>query len=823
MFFSIICRLTMRYTIPIRRASLLVHTSFMLLAFFIYSPHMASAGTAEMALNFFKLVQSDGMRDLQTAGTELHKTPPLDPNWPTLMYLFGEAQLKNKNMTGACRSFRELASWAVNSQQSGGPYKDGWGGSGLAAIALWRWLQILDARWGTAEEIDQALKIAFKLQRTRLFSGMVRGGLCPALPLIEEDIARLLAHIAWRDNRPNEAITLFLDFVSIDSTGEFDEIDNLIVEKMFRDGVATPERLNLFRSRRQIYSIKTKQRKQFAVDQLKMLWEDKDAPFDVRAEAGYEWSAYCRKSVSKKKKVVAVLNSVFDLARGRGLVSQKALYLRAMVQNSVKPKDPNAFFADMNQLLDRFPRSRLADEALYQLATENMFASPPNMDQALSYFQKLREFGYANDKLDSAFFLAAIGLIDRGTVTDLNEADQLLANYVDHYPDGVFRQHCIFWRGRIAERNKETEKARRFYQQVVDEAPYDYYGLRASMHLESGADAISMVLPRADSQTLFNLHEAYRNSVPDVELMGTTQYHERLRAVERNGLYAQLLAIFDSIGKQFHNRLDNIPLRELGKHNLIPAVSLLLAFRQDAMAARDSVLSADNHLRLSGFFSKKMGDWPTAISMVLIRGDAPHQRITKLQNDKRFLATVYPGIDDLHALKQPLTDAAWEIDGSVALSKSLMYAVIRNESCFYPGAISLVGALGLFQIMPSTFEGMKECWELRGPDEKPTATSYLFNPARSIQFWSCWLKKEFKPYTRDSIALMLVKHHAGTGNLNEWMNDWKGRTFEHDLEMQIDTYRFPATQHFVRHVLTDVTIASSMFEGHMIASPEEKP
>jgi hypothetical protein len=71
------------------------------------------------------------------------------------------------------------------------------------------------------------------------------------------------------------------------------------------------------------------------------------------------------------------------------------------------------------------------------------------------------------------------------------------------------------------------------------------------------------------------------------------------------------------------------------------------------------------------------------------------------------------------------------------------------------------------------------------------------------------VRKEFDPRTRDGIALMLVNHHAGAGRLGAWMKAWKGRAIERDLELQIDTYRFPATSVFVRYVLSDVTIADA--------------
>ena len=196
-----------------------------------------------------------------------------------------------------------------------------------------------------------------------------------------------------------------------------------------------------------------------------------------------------------------------------------------------------------------------------------------------------------------------------------------------------------------------------------------------------------------------------------------------------------------------------------------------------------------------------------------------------MQSDPRYLATAYPGIDVLGTLKEPLAAAAWPIEGSTALSESLMYSIIRHESGYYPGAISAVGAIGLFQIMPLTFEGMESCWKVRSGDEKPTAASYLFDPGRNTQFWSCWVRKEFAPKTRDDIALTLIKHQAGAGNLREWMKSWKGRAIEGDLELQLDTLRFPATQVFVRNVLTDIAIADAggFFEAGAGAGQGEKP
>jgi len=745
------------------------------------------------------LQSGDSAPNIKPILAETRNAPRTDPNWPVLTYLIGEAYLKRNDIGQARATFRDLAVWAA-SDQSALPQKERWGGSGLAAVGLWRWLKILDEHGGTPEEVDQALKVAVELQETRLFGGMVRSGLLPALPLIEEDVARRLAHVAWKAGR-QEAMGLFLDFLSIDSTGEFDAIDKQIENKMIEEGLATPERLDLFRYQRQLGLVTIESRKERAAEKLGQLWENQNAPAEVRARAGYEWSNFYRRSKSRKNDVIARLTSAFELEKGSGTTAEKALYLRGVVQNSVGLKNPDAFFTDMHQLLDLFPDSQLADDALYQMATEHLYGKQPDPDRAFSDFDKLRKFEGENDWLDSAYFLAAIGHVERGKDSDLKAADGLLADYVDRFPDGVFRQRCLFWRGRISEQNNDLHAAQSFFRQVVEETPYYYYGLRAGMHLDYGPNAVSMALPREDSKTWSRLREAYQDSSTETELVGHTPYHERLRTAGRNGLYKELLLIVDSIGKRFHNRLDNIPLQQLDDENLIPAVALQLSLRQDALAARDSVLTTDNQLRLAGFLGRKCGDWPSAIAMTNVRGRTSRRHITELQNDPRFLATVYPDVDALGTLKEAIA--------SRKLSESLMYGVIRQESAYYPGAISSVGALGLFQIMPDTFKGRPECWQPGTAGRKPTPASYLFDPVRNTMFWSCWVRKEFDPETRDGIVLMLAKHHAGTGTLRSWMETWKERDIERDLELQIDTYRFPATSLFVRQVITDVAIAEA--------------
>ncbi len=717
-----------------------------------------------------------------------------DPSWPTFTFLVGEINRQRGHTERARAAFSGLASWAASSHPTGGPYGDTWGGSGLAAIGLWRWLQILDEHGPAAsDEVDRALDVAAKLRDTRLYWGMTQSGVLPGLPLVAEDVAARLAHVAWKNQRQDRARSLYLDFLAIDSRGERDDIDRQIQAQLLELGLATRERLDLFQARRQLALVKTKAQKDEAARTLKKLWDDRQAPNDVRAEAGYEWANYERRQ--ENPELVRVLSDVITLA-GSGPVAAKALYRRGMIQGGEK------MIADMLELQRRFPKSPLADEARFQLATDYLFRS--DLDKALPYYEELRGPKDPNDRQDSAYYLPALGLVGRDRDGDLDAADRLLADYLVRYPTGAFRLQSLFWRGRIAERKSHPEQARPFFQQVMDEAPYDYFGLRARLHLDEGVKAISQDVPAVASSTRAALNKAYRDSRVDTNLAGRSPYHVRLRAAASTGLYARLLAT-ELLGK----RLDDIPLEELDKSGLTPAVALLLALRQDALAAKDSDLTADNCLRLAGLLGHQLQDWPTVGEVTSVPAAAPLERLTKLQADRRYLATVYPDPADLPMLKlkASLAAAAWPMRGSTDLSQSLMYAMIRRESSFDPGAISRVGALGLLQMMPETFANLDKKSKLLETSGVRSDVEYLLDPQRNIATWADWWRTELG---KDDLAVAVMKHNAGSTNVSKWTTTyWTQMGSKDDLEYRVETVRFPETRVFLRRVLQDTAIVDA--------------
>ncbi|MDY4588453.1 MAG: lytic transglycosylase domain-containing protein [Oscillospiraceae bacterium] len=124
------------------------------------------------------------------------------------------------------------------------------------------------------------------------------------------------------------------------------------------------------------------------------------------------------------------------------------------------------------------------------------------------------------------------------------------------------------------------------------------------------------------------------------------------------------------------------------------------------------------------------------------------------------------------------------------LDKYLVYAVIKTESGFDPGAVSNVGARGLMQIMEDTFDWVK--FKLGDED-----TRYLemYDPDTNIRY-GCWLLgylyKEF-----GNVEAAMAAYHAGRGQVNEWLSDER---YSSD-GVHLDEIPISDTAHYVQKIV----------------------
>ncbi|MEI6179790.1 MAG: lytic transglycosylase domain-containing protein, partial [Chloroflexales bacterium] len=96
------------------------------------------------------------------------------------------------------------------------------------------------------------------------------------------------------------------------------------------------------------------------------------------------------------------------------------------------------------------------------------------------------------------------------------------------------------------------------------------------------------------------------------------------------------------------------------------------------------------------------------------------------------------------------------------LDPRLLYALLRQESLFNPGATSWVGARGLAQVMPATAAGIAQDLEVAdfSPDD-------LYRPAVSVRFGAFYLGRRLNDVD-GSVHGALAAYNGGLGNVQRW-------------------------------------------------------
>lgn len=120
----------------------------------------------------------------------------------------------------------------------------------------------------------------------------------------------------------------------------------------------------------------------------------------------------------------------------------------------------------------------------------------------------------------------------------------------------------------------------------------------------------------------------------------------------------------------------------------------------------------------------------------------------------------------------------------------VIFAVIDVESDFETGATSSVGAMGLMQMMPDTFEWLSSANHLG----ENRSVNDLYEAEVSIRYGTYYLKYLYgKFYDWDTV---LAAYNAGEGNVAEWLKDPEYV----DAEGKLISIPFKETREYVKKV-----------------------
>jgi soluble lytic murein transglycosylase-like protein len=117
---------------------------------------------------------------------------------------------------------------------------------------------------------------------------------------------------------------------------------------------------------------------------------------------------------------------------------------------------------------------------------------------------------------------------------------------------------------------------------------------------------------------------------------------------------------------------------------------------------------------------------------------------------------------DLAAVMYPVP--GWRAKGGFQVDRALIYAFIRQESAFDPGAKSPDGARGLMQLMPRTASSLDKRKKYRGRQR-----DLLYDPALNLALGQRYLDRLLSSRrVAGDLFRLTVAYNAGPGNLGKW-------------------------------------------------------
>ncbi|MFO8072529.1 MAG: transglycosylase SLT domain-containing protein [Polyangia bacterium] len=170
--------------------------------------------------------------------------------------------------------------------------------------------------------------------------------------------------------------------------------------------------------------------------------------------------------------------------------------------------------------------------------------------------------------------------------------------------------------------------------------------------------------------------------------------------------------------------------------------------------------------------------------------DAPHRAVRRAYRGLRWP----PERDDLWraraAYPEPFARLVSRVESRHELPRHLVHAIARKESLFEPHAVSPVGALGMMQMMPHTYErnrkkaGLppRERGEIPGPEASIRAAAYELEA----------LLERFG----GSLPLAVMGYNAGPGAVSRWLE----RSGDLPMDVFVEKASFTQTRNYVRRV-----------------------
>jgi soluble lytic murein transglycosylase len=418
-----------------------------------------------------------------------------------------------------------------------------------------------------------------------------------------------------------------------------------------------------------------------------------------------------------------------------------------------------ASIAQYEALEREAPEHRLADDALYRAAKVAR-----DMGDEAGAVERLRALPRRYPRGDMharARFALALSLATQG---DFTTASAALAEDLRDEPGEDLQGRASYFRARFLQQAGRLSEASDAYAQTIKRTPLSYYGMLALSRLDTlDAARAAALAPRL---------------TPESERSG----HEQLTFEEKPEL-------------------------------LRPGFRRALAL----LSAGEAPLALVE-LRALGFLEPTADPELTWLSAALLdRGAAPHlalDLVRKRMPDLLARAPVGRTLA-LYRLVYPLAFAPLIEDSALreSVPPAFVRAVAREESGFYPKAVSRSGAHGLIQLMEATAKAIS-----KGGLKLPTHPTALQEPGINLALGTRFIAT-LAASVRGQFALVPAAYNAGPAAAGRWLSQ---RNHE-PLDVWIENIPYDETRTYSRRVLQTYGVYHWLATGQVLRLPERLP
>ena len=361
-----------------------------------------------------------------------------------------------------------------------------------------------------------------------------------------------------------------------------------------------------------------------------------------------------------------------------------------------------------------------------------------DVDGGLGLYRRLFQRAEGADRQRMMLWKAGVAALRAG------QHDRALTNLRalnDRRPTGALQPAGQYWQAVAETRTGQTDRAARTFRTLVETQPYDYYGLQARTRLAAlRGDA---AVPAAPDREF-----------PSLSLGTATRDRAEFKAamvLARAGLTAD--------AAWYLRRLLDRQRRDRGL--------ALLAARASAEAGDYAPVSRLLVNHFAGFLARPADGLPDD-----------------------FYRLVYP---------RPFLEDVQRAAESRGLDPAFMFSLMRQESRFDPDARSVVGALGLFQIMPytATAIGPRAGLDDLAPSDLEDE-SVLLEPRVNAAI-AATLAGDLFTMFGGAPAPVIASYNAGEDRVAIWWESARGLS----QDLFVDTIPYSETRRFVREVLAN--------------------